>query len=98
MQKRTGGDGEFLTCSRFKVCLRSASASTLAILFLFTGCSEKSDQPVASPGTPLTIVPNTSVAGIHAGMTLQQVVAALGEPQRRTASALEYPRLGLAVI
>jgi hypothetical protein len=31
-------------------------------------------------------------------MTVEQVLAALREPQRRTSSALEYTRLGLAVV
>ena len=31
-------------------------------------------------------------------MTTQQVLAALGEPKRQTATALDYPALGLAVI
>ncbi len=31
-------------------------------------------------------------------MSVQQIVGTLGEPQRRTANALEYPRLGLAVM
>ncbi len=46
----------------------------------------------------MVIEPRVAVGKIRAGMTLQQVVAELGEPGRRTATALEYPRLGLAVM
>jgi hypothetical protein len=46
----------------------------------------------------MAIQPGVSVGKLHAGMTLSQVRAALGEPQRTTPSALEYTRFGLAVV
>ncbi len=46
----------------------------------------------------MVIEPHNAVGKIHAGMTMDQVVAALGEPPRRTGKALEYPKLGLAVL
>lgn len=46
----------------------------------------------------MLIVPHESVGSIKASMTMAEVVAQLGEPQRRTANALEYTRLGLAVM
>lgn len=46
----------------------------------------------------MMIEPNAGVGKIRAGMSIAQVVAELGEPQRRTAHALEYTRLGLAVL
>ncbi len=74
---------------------------TLAVLVFGAGCSQKSNQ--AAPETsganpPMLIEPNLSVGKVRAGMTAQQAVAELGEPQRRTANALEYPRLGLALM
>lgn len=72
----------------------------LAALLGAAGCSQSSDQTVsASAGTnTMLIEPNMSVGKVRVGMTTQQVVSALGEPARRTANALEYPALGLAVM
>jgi hypothetical protein len=38
------------------------------------------------------------VGKVRAGMTIQDVVAQLGKPQRQTANALEYTSLGFAVM
>ncbi len=46
----------------------------------------------------MLIEPGKSVGKIHAGMTLDQVRAELGEPQRTTPNALEYTKLGFAVM
>jgi hypothetical protein len=77
------------------------TALTLGFLLFLAGCCEKaaSDSTV-SPGTNsvMLIEPNPSVGKIHAGMTKDQVIAELGQPGRQTANALEYPRLGLAVM
>ncbi len=73
----------------------------LVLTLAAAGCSETSDQftgDVAITNAPMVIEPNLSVGKVRAGLTVQQVVAELGEPQRRTATALEYPRLGLAVM
>ena len=67
-------------------------------LLLLAGCSNHSDQVASATNPPLVIEPNLSVGNIHSGMTVQQVIAQLGEPQRRTANSLEYTRLGLAVM
>jgi len=65
---------------------------------VFVGCSEESNQVAAQNGPALVIEPNLSVGPIHAGTTAQQIIAQLGEPQRRTPNSLEYTRLGLAVM
>ncbi len=67
-------------------------------LVLSGGCSESSDQWATATNPPMLIEPNLSVGAIHAGMNVQQVVKQLGEPPRRTANALEYTRLGFAVM
>ncbi len=78
---------------------RDLAVLTGAFVFLAAGCSKSSEQPASGvAAAPLVIVPDMSVGGVRAGMTMQQVVAALGEPQRRTANALEYTHLGLAVM
>src|SRR5712672_1638038 len=67
-------------------------------LALSGGCSESSDETSSSANPPMVIEPNLRVGEVHAGMTVEQVVKQLGEPQRRTANALEYTRLGFAVM
>ena len=72
------------------------------VAILLAGCSKDSATPptaaAATNATPLLIVPNVSVGEIRGGMNVTQMVASLGEPQRRTANAWEYTRLGLAVL
>jgi hypothetical protein len=46
----------------------------------------------------MLIEPNISVGKVRVGMSVQQLVAELGEPPRRTANSLEYPKLGFAVM
>jgi hypothetical protein len=67
-------------------------------LALSGGCSESSDETSSSANPPMVIEPNLRVGEVHAGMTVEQVVKQLGEPQRKTANALEYTRLGFAVM
>lgn len=46
----------------------------------------------------MDIEPKVRVGTIKTGMTAEQVVAQFGAPQRTTANALEYTRLGFAVM
>ncbi len=79
--------------------ISSSAVAILAALLALGGCSEQSE-PAAGPAGESTMViePRVSVGKIHVGMTKQQVIAELGAPERQTANALEYPRLGLAVM
>jgi hypothetical protein len=72
----------------------------LAVLVFLTACSDNTNQTASAPqpGEPSLIEPNVRVGKVTAGMTMKQLVAQLGEPQRRTANALEYTRLGFAVV
>lgn len=73
----------------------------IALAISGAGCSEKKPQVAPGPlstNTVILIEPNTSVGRVRAGMTIQQAVAELGEPQRKTAHALEYTHLGLALL
>jgi hypothetical protein len=70
----------------------------LALILYCAGCSENSNQTNTATNPPLQIEPNLSVGKLRAGMRADAVVAQLGEPQRRTANALEYTRLGFAVM
>ncbi len=82
----------------------STLCSTIACLLLLlglSGCSRKTDDAVtAQPGTTesMLIVPHLSVGKIRAGMTVQELVSAIGEPRNKTANAYDYPQLGLAVM
>jgi hypothetical protein len=65
------------------------------------GCSEKrSELANGTPGTNSTLLiePNLAVGPVRAGMTVAQVIAELGEPQRLPSNSLEYTRLGFAVM
>ena len=61
-------------------------------------CSDDSQRANVEPNPPMTIEPNIAVGNVRAGMRSQDVISRLGEPQRRTANALEYTRLGFAVM
>ncbi len=67
-----------------------------AILMLLPGCSESS--PTGQGSGPVLVEPGVAVGKVRAGMTSDQVIAALGEPKRRTSTALTYPEDGLAVM
>src|SRR5437867_11765288 len=74
------------------------TALAMALLFSLAACSEKSESGGQGTNEPLLIEPRVSVGKVRAGMKVQQVAAEMGEPQRRTVTALEYPPLGLAVM
>ena len=68
----------------------------LAVTLVFcVGCSESER---SGTNLPITIEPHSSVGKVHAGMKTDEVIGQLGQPERRTANALEYTRLGFAVM
>ena len=72
-----------------------------SLVLVAAGCSEQSAEQAATStatNSVLLIEPKVGVGPVHAGMTTGQVVAALGEPERRTSNSLEYTRLGLAIM
>src|SRR5947207_14342107 len=74
-----------------------AYVGTAVLITCASSCSEESGQ--SSAGTaPMVIEPHASVGKIRAGMTQAQVLAELGQPQLKTANALEYTKLGFAVL
>jgi hypothetical protein len=73
----------------------------LLLILVGTACSRQNGRSAAGQsGTnaPMLIVPRMSVGKINAGMTVQQLVAEIGEPRNKTANAYDYPQLGLAVM
>src|SRR5438477_109349 len=70
-------------------------AFALAALLL-ASCQDQEQN--SSSTEPQLIEPGVSVGKVRAGMTVDQVRAELGAPQFTTANALEYTRLGFAVM
>ncbi len=66
------------------------------LTLVLAGCSES--KPPAGNVEPMLIQPRVAVGKVHAGMTVDQVITAIGEPKRRTQTALTYPEYGLAVM
>src|SRR5579859_4632407 len=72
-------------------------AITLASTFCWISCSDNSQSGIGA-NPPIVIEPKVSVGQIRVGMDVKDVVTKLGEPDRRTANALEYTHLGFAVM
>jgi hypothetical protein len=70
-------------------------AITIVVACWSVSCTKDSEQ-AANP--PMLIEPNLGVGKVRVGMQTRDVIAQLGEPQRRTANALEYTKLGFAVM
>jgi len=79
--------------------LRFKAPIALGLLMLLPACSDRNNpSSSAPPRAPMDISPRISVGEIKAGMTVDKVTAALGEPDRRTANAVEYTQRGFAVM
>jgi len=76
-----------------KHCIPLIIAASLASLFV--GCSKRPAHGALTSSASIVIEPGVS---IQSGMTIQQVVAELGEPNRTNDSALEYLNLGFSVV
>jgi hypothetical protein len=63
------------------------------LVSLFVGCSKR---PTSS--ATFVIEPKAAIGPVRSGMTIQQVVAVLGEPDQKKDSALEYLNLGFFVV
>ena len=83
-------------------------APLILTLFLLVGC-QRARQPdpyahlydkaaQARPHERLLIEPRASVGKIKTGMRIEEVIAAIGEPDRRGPFVLEYLRFGFAAI
>ena len=76
----------------------TVSAWIIAGMLLFTGCSQEPSSNAQTQTGPLLIEPHVRVGKVRSGMTAQQVVSELGQPQRKIGMALEYSGQGFAVI
>lgn len=70
----------------------------MTALVYCAGCSQRGEVASGPVNPPILIEPRVAVGKIRAGMTTREVVQQLGEPNRRTANALEYTPLGFAVM
>ena len=67
---------------------------------LFAGCSKKPalpTMPVWSANSTIAINPIITIGSLHSGMTIQEVIAELGQPTRTNAAGLEFSGFGLFV-
>jgi hypothetical protein len=81
--------------------VRNGVVILAAVLGAALGCSEKPSAlraGAAGTNSTLLIEPNIAVGPVRAGMTMAQVKAELGEPQRTPSNSLEYTQFGLAVM
>jgi len=67
---------------------------------LFVGCSKRPAHGTLTSSASFTIEPGVSIGPVRSGMTMDQVITALGEPdqKRDSGSVLEYQSLGLTVL
>ena len=65
---------------------------------LFVGCSKRPAHGAWTSSASIVIEPGVAIGPVRSGMSIQQVVAELGEPDQKKDSALEYLNLGFSVI
>src|ERR1017187_592631 len=61
------------------------------------GCSKRSAHAAWSSSDSIVIEPGVGIGSVHSGMTIQQVISELGQPERTNDSDLEYTNIGLYV-
>jgi hypothetical protein len=69
-----------------------------AVAVLAGGCSKRPAQSAWTSSASMVIDPGVAIGPVRSGMTMQQVIAELGEPDRKKDSVLEYLNLGFSVI
>lgn len=70
------------------------------MVHLFAGCSKQSaapTMPVWSASSTIAINPIITIGALRSGMTIQEVIAELGQPTRTNAAGLEFSGFGLFV-
>jgi hypothetical protein len=69
-----------------------------AAILLAGGCSKRPAHAAWTSSESMIIEPGVAIGPVREGMTIQQVVAELGEPDRKKDSELDYLDLGLSVL
>ncbi|HEX3857027.1 MAG TPA: hypothetical protein VHY30_07010, partial [Verrucomicrobiae bacterium] len=77
----------------------------VAAAFFAGGCSKQSAHGSWSSSESIVVEPGVAIGSVHSGMTIQQVMAELGQPDQTVVSAspeingaLDYTNIGLSVI
>ena len=68
------------------------------MISLLAGCSKRPMHSAWTSSDSMVVEPGVSVGPVHSGMTIQQVVAELGEPDQKQDAALIYRKLGVALV
>jgi hypothetical protein len=74
----------------------------LLLVSLFSGCSKKPMLKKSTVGSwslnsTIVISPNIPIGSLHSGMTIQDVIAELGQPTRTNIAGLEFSSFGLFI-
>src|SRR4051812_48214750 len=69
----------------------------LTVATLIGGCS-KHPHPIPTSSESMVLTPSVSIGPVRSGMTIQQIIKQLGEPDRREGNLLAYSNLGFTVI
>jgi hypothetical protein len=78
-----------------KNCTPLIVAALLASLF--AGCSQKPAVVSWSSSSTIVISPSISIGSLHSGMTIQDVIAEIGQPTRTNAAGLEFSGSGIFI-
>ena len=73
------------------------SSVVVAVSILVTGCSKRTAHSAWASSASAVIEPGVFIGPLHSGMTIQQVIAELGQPEQTNDKELLYPHLGLQV-
>jgi hypothetical protein len=83
----------------------TVTAFFVAAALIAGGCTKRPAHGIWSSSKSIVIEPGVAIGSVHSGMTIRQVIAELGEPDRtedltfpEVNQALEYTNLGLYVI
>jgi hypothetical protein len=64
---------------------------------LFVSCSKPPAVSGWSPSSIIVLHPSVPIHSLHSGMTIQEVITALGQPSRTNAAGLEFSSVGLFI-
>ena len=68
------------------------------LVSLFACCSKKPAVTGLSSSSTIVISPSISIGSLHSGMTIQEVIAELGQPTRTNVAGLEFSGSGFVFI
>lgn len=78
-----------------KACTPLIVATLLTSFFV--GCSKPPTVSGWSSSSTIALHPSVPIDSLHSGMTVQEVITALGQPSRTNAAGLEFSNVGLFI-